>query len=66
MDNVVAKELALDIAQGVYRPQLVQHVPGLANKSADALSREACSLPLELECVIHSQQEGSKRILESC
>ena len=37
---VVARELALDIADSVYDPQLVSHVPGVANLAADALSRK--------------------------
>ena len=37
--TTIAKELALDISRGIYRPQLAQHVPGIANKAADALSR---------------------------
>ena len=37
--GIIAQELAIDMARGVYRPQVVQHVPGIANKSADILSR---------------------------
>ena len=37
--TTIAQELALDIASGIYRPQITQHVPGLANKTADILSR---------------------------
>ena len=36
---VVAREFALDMADAVYDPQLVSHVPGVANLAADALSR---------------------------
>ena len=35
----VAREIALDIAQDVYRPTLVQHIPGVSNVAADSLSR---------------------------
>ena len=37
---VVARELALDVADAVYDPQLVSHIPGVANLAADALSRK--------------------------
>ena len=37
---LLARELALDIADGVYTPNVVAHVPGVANDSADALSRK--------------------------
>jgi hypothetical protein len=35
----VARELALDLGDGAYRPHLVAHVPGVANVVADELSR---------------------------
>ena len=37
--GAVAREIALDIADAIYEPQLVEHVPGVANVIADALSR---------------------------
>ena len=37
---MLARELALDIADGVYTPNVVAHIPGVANDSADALSRK--------------------------
>ena len=37
--GVIARELSLDIADAIYDPQLVSHVPGVANLAADALSR---------------------------
>ena len=37
--TLIAKELALDIADGSYAPDLAEHVPGIANKGPDALSR---------------------------
>ena len=37
--NVIAKELALDIAEAVYRPTVAEHIPGVTNIAADALSR---------------------------
>ena len=38
--GVVAREVALDIADAIYEPQLASHVPGVANVAADALSRK--------------------------
>ena len=37
--TIIARELALDIAECVYRPDLVVHIPGVNNISADRLSR---------------------------
>ena len=37
--NAVARELALDIADGIYQPQICEHIPGIANISPDILSR---------------------------
>ena len=37
--GMVAREMALDIAEAVYTPDVVSHVPGLAHKVADGLSR---------------------------
>ena len=37
--NLIAKEMALDISEFCYRPDVMKHVPGIANKAADALSR---------------------------
>ena len=38
--GVVARELALDISDAVYEPQVASHVPGVANVAADRLSRK--------------------------
>ena len=35
----LAREMALDIAEGLYTPNLVAHIPGVVNDCADALSR---------------------------
>ena len=48
--GVVARELALDVSDAVYEPQVATHVPGVANVAADTLSRKfdpefAYSLP---------------------
>ena len=37
--NLIAKEMALDIAELCYRPDCMRHVPGLSNVGADSLSR---------------------------
>ena len=35
----IAREMALDVASAMYSPDVVAHIPGIANKAADALSR---------------------------
>ena len=37
--NTIAREYALDAAEGVHEPEVVAHLPGVANKTADVLSR---------------------------
>ena len=37
--GLIARELALDIAASAFNPDEVMHIPGLANKAADHLSR---------------------------
>ena len=39
--QVIARELALDLSQCSYAPDFIEHVPGIANGIADALSRMA-------------------------
>ena len=38
--TLVAKELALDLAQCEYMPKTISHLPGVANVMADVLSRK--------------------------
>ena len=38
--GIVARELALDISDAVFCPEIVQHIPGISNVAADALSRK--------------------------
>ena len=37
----IARELALDVADSLYRPDVVSHIPGIANIPADVISRWA-------------------------
>ena len=39
--GIIAREVALDISDALYRPDIVQHVPGVANKVCDILSRHS-------------------------
>jgi len=48
---IIAREMALDISEACYRPMCVSHIPGVANKIADTLSRPGgmgWTLPPEL------------------
>ena len=38
--GIIARELALDIAAAAHTPDVVRHIPGIANVAADALSRQ--------------------------
>ena len=37
--NIIAREVALDVAASSYRPLIAEHIAGVANVTADALSR---------------------------
>ena len=37
--NIIARELAIIYAHSSFQPKVVEHLPGLANVAADALSR---------------------------
>ena len=37
--SIIARELALDVAGGVYVPSVIEHLPGVANTIIDVLSR---------------------------
>ena len=37
--NAVAREYALDLADGAFSPDVIMHLPGICNVVADALSR---------------------------
>jgi hypothetical protein len=37
--NIIAREMALDLAQALYAPDIVEHRPGVTNIAADMLSR---------------------------
>lgn len=38
--GLIARELFLDIGRGEYLPRAISHLPGVANGTADALSRK--------------------------
>ena len=38
--SIIAREMALDIAQSEYRPDVAEHIPGIDNVLADTLSRK--------------------------
>jgi hypothetical protein len=38
--NIIAREMALDLAQALYSPDVVEHRPGVTNVAADMLSRK--------------------------
>jgi hypothetical protein len=68
----VAREIALDVAQSEYRPSIAQHIPGVDNVIADALSRKympdnsftlpACLLP-DQELVLPTRDKDYYRTL---
>ena len=37
--STLAREMALDIAEGLYSPNVIEHLPGVTNVIADVLSR---------------------------
>ena len=37
--SAIALEMALDVAESVYRPTVIAHIPGVCNVISDALSR---------------------------
>ena len=37
--GIIARELALDVGDSAYMPDEAIHIPGIANKAADVLSR---------------------------
>ena len=43
--GLIAREMALDIAASAYTPDSASHIPGIANKAADALSRQSAPSP---------------------
>ena len=53
--NLVAREMALDIAESVYRPDIAEHIPGIANRICDDLSR----------LFVPGQEKSIPRVLEN-
>jgi hypothetical protein len=37
--NLISREVALELADGSFAPQVVSHIPGVGNDLSDALSR---------------------------
>ena len=37
--RLIAREIALDMAEAIYQPEVLEHVPGISNKVCDQLSR---------------------------
>ena len=37
--GIIAREMAIDIANAIYEPSVVAHLPGVVNQTADQLSR---------------------------
>ena len=57
--NVVAREVALELADAAYRPLGAEHIPGVANTLADALSRvsdpaKVWQLPAQLQGAVRA------------
>eukprot|EP00435_Cladocopium_sp_Y103_P021519 s4006_g5.t1 len=55
--SLIAREFALDLGKATCRPALVQHLPGITNKTCDALSRRydphfTFELP---RCLLHAK-----------
>ena len=55
--SVIAREFALDLGKATCRPALIQHLPGITNKTCDALSRRfdphyTFELP---RCLLHAK-----------
>ena len=64
--GLVAREMALDIAAMSYSPDVVSHIPGVANVAADALSRrlepgKVAALPGYLVCNLEHHCEPRLR-----
>ena len=56
--GIVAREIALDIAHSEYKPTVAQHIPGVDNVIADALSRKyAPGFDFELPSCLRPAQE---------
>jgi hypothetical protein len=52
--GIISRELALDISEAAYAPDVGVHVPGVANKGADILSREFSPDKAELPQMLRS------------
>ena len=64
--GIIAREIALDVADSAYSVDTAEHIPGIANKAADALSRisqpgKSSNLPEYLSEVPRAQFEARNR-----
>ena len=57
--NLVAREVALDLAECTYLPQTFSHLPGVANGVADSLSRrfDPSKQPWKIPAMLYNVQE---------
>ena len=62
--NSVAREIALDIAEGMYEVNLLEHIPGIANQVPDALSRLNCPEPAEFPMVLTGARHSEAPVRE--
>ena len=57
--NQVARELALDLGDAAYKPDIVTHTPGVASSIADTLSRKfSVTKPFCIPTVLESECPG--------
>ena len=58
--GIIAREMALDVAEGIYEPAVAAHVPGVANLTADALSRQY--MPGQRKCQVPETLKHATRV----
>ena len=66
--NQIAREVALDLGDAAFRPDIVSHTPGIASTIADDLSRRFCpgtvfKLPTLLENVARSTPQQQRQLM---
>ena len=60
--GILAREIALDVAMSEYMPTVVEHIPGIDNVLADALSRRY--MPGNVWTIPESLSQVEEHILE--